>query len=157
MVIILTLLKKIQSMFKFGKNSQNKGFTALIIVILSSYQILLLKRGKTAPYMPGRWSLPGGASENGETPEEVAKRELKEETGLSFISLKKTISSDYDGYKVIFFITEIIEKPPISLDSENEEYGWFTLNQVAQLDKNREVIPGLYEDIKNNFDLIFSV
>lgn len=40
-------------------------------------RVLLQKRGDS-----GKWGFPGGAIELGETPEEAAVRELKEETGL---------------------------------------------------------------------------
>jgi 8-oxo-dGTP diphosphatase len=44
-------------------------------------RILLLKRaGRSA--MSGQWFLPGGAVERGEMPEEAARRELVEESGL---------------------------------------------------------------------------
>ena len=41
-------------------------------------EILLIKHVKS-----GYWSFPKGHVENGETEEETAKREIKEETGLS--------------------------------------------------------------------------
>ena len=40
-------------------------------------RVLLQKRGDS-----GKWGFPGGAIELGETPEEAAIREVKEETGL---------------------------------------------------------------------------
>lgn len=43
--------------------------------------VLLVRRG-TPPNI-GRWSLPGGAQELGETAEQAARRELAEETGLT--------------------------------------------------------------------------
>ncbi|WP_316861525.1 NUDIX hydrolase [uncultured Cohaesibacter sp.] len=46
-------------------------------------QILLVKRGN--PPLKGRWSLPGGVVEVGESLKEAVKREVMEETGLSFI------------------------------------------------------------------------
>ncbi len=50
------------------------------IVLLRGDEVLLIKRGK--PPALGQWSLPGGAQELGETAEECARRELREETGL---------------------------------------------------------------------------
>ncbi len=44
-------------------------------------KILLLKRNHTETY-PRTWCLPGGHSEKGERPEETARRELFEETGV---------------------------------------------------------------------------
>ena len=64
---------------------QNPKPTATLICIKGD-KILLVKRA----FDPGKgeWSLPGGFIELGETPEEAAKRELKEETNLDGEAIK---------------------------------------------------------------------
>lgn len=51
------------------------------VVVWKQGQVLLIRRGK--PPMKGRWSLPGGRQELGETTRETAHREILEETGLT--------------------------------------------------------------------------
>ncbi len=50
-------------------------------------QVLLIRRG-LAPYL-GKWALPGGFLEQGETVEQCAMRELEEETGVKDIYLQQ--------------------------------------------------------------------
>ena len=56
------------------------------VVIRRGNEYLFIKRAKE-PYK-GYWALPGGIVEYGETVEQAAKREAKEETGLEIRLLK---------------------------------------------------------------------
>ncbi len=55
---------------------------AVCTVVVDDQAGLLLVKRNVAPKI-GSWCLPGGFMELGETPEDCALRELKEETGLS--------------------------------------------------------------------------
>lgn len=70
------------------------------IVLLRGEEVLLIRRGK--PPAKGDWALPGGRQELGETAEETARRELREETGLdcgplTLVGHVDSIHRDADG------------------------------------------------------------
>ena len=84
-------------------------------------------------YESGHWDFPKGHIEPGEDPEETAKRELQEETGISEIHL-------LDGYKqalryffrqkgigifkvVIFFLAETTQSE-VTLSAEHVGFDW---------------------------------
>jgi len=45
-------------------------------------KLLLVRKSMDDPHQPGRWELPGGRMQNGETPDEALIREVYEEVGL---------------------------------------------------------------------------
>ncbi|MER7458665.1 NUDIX domain-containing protein [Micromonospora sp. NPDC126480] len=54
-----------------------------VLLVDPSGRLLMQLRDGEAAYFPHMWGLPGGHGEPGESPEETALRELREETGLA--------------------------------------------------------------------------
>jgi ADP-ribose pyrophosphatase YjhB (NUDIX family) len=76
-------------------------------VLFQGDAVLLVERGSGPS--EGLWSLPGGSIEAGETAEETARREVREETGLDaeFVGLAGVydiIDRDEDGAVVLHFV-----------------------------------------------------
>ena len=98
---------------------------AAVVIILHPDReaALLLRRGPTAPWMPGRWGLPGGRVESGERIEEGARRETWEEAGQRLGTLHKlTERRGVDGMTV--FWTWWQGDPPRLLDAEHDRWVW---------------------------------
>lgn len=54
-----------------------------VLALIKDDQVLLLQRSSDAPWMPNVWHVPGGRVEAGETVQEAAVREIREELGIS--------------------------------------------------------------------------
>ena len=72
-------------------------------VVLSDQRVLLIRRGKQP--LVGRWSIPGGTVESGETLEQALVREMAEETGLEVEPQELLTVFDWierEGDRVVF-------------------------------------------------------
>lgn len=67
-------------------NLWHKPWVAVDAVILMDGKLVLVRRGKEPA--KGRWALPGGFLEYGESTEEGVVREVQEETGLNTLSMR---------------------------------------------------------------------
>lgn len=103
-------------------------------------RILLTRRSDN-----GRWCLPGGRTDPGESLSETCERELWEETGIraavqrlvGLYSSPDAVVRYRDGstYQVIaaVFEVKVISGEP-SLKSEVTELGWFTRDEALSMD-----------------------
>ena len=55
---------------------------AVVFLVDPEGRVLMQHRDRHAKVSPNQWAMPGGKIEEGETPEEAARREVMEETGL---------------------------------------------------------------------------
>jgi 8-oxo-dGTP diphosphatase len=103
-------------------------------IILDGDSILLEKR-KNSPGK-GKWSIPGGLVDLGETAEEAVIREVKEETGLevhdprlvdvvSYISLDEKGGFMYHYVIIDYFVTSRGGKPKAASDADDLKWVYF--------------------------------
>jgi len=119
----------------------DRPFVGIGIVVLKPAAVLLVRRGKAPNW--GRWSLPGGAQELGETAEAAARRELMEETALAVGPLHLAANVDaihHDDagrirfhYTIIDFAAAWIAGNPVAGDDVSD-LTWAPLDKLDEYD-----------------------
>lgn len=123
---------------RLGREGQIRLGTSAII-FNDDGKFLLTKREDN-----GRWCLPGGAVESGESLAEACEREVLEETGLS-VRVKRLVGvyshPDQlvvykDGHKAqivaIHFEVEVVGGEP-GLSNETTDFGYFTVQEMGSM------------------------
>lgn len=123
--------------------------TATVAVINSDKKILILRRGETAPWMPGRYCLPGGRVEPDEDCTYAASRELSEEAGISYpVDNLDTINIVYSkDYTKTVWIAHV-NSDKVVLNWEHDDYAWVSSQESSYYD----LVPGLNTTIKTLCD-----
>jgi ADP-ribose pyrophosphatase YjhB (NUDIX family) len=106
-----------------------------LVVVDNQDHILLVKR--SVPPQMGKWCLPGGFMEMGETPESAALRELKEETALvgRIETLLGVTTSKGDLYDTILLIGYLIKNysgNPVAGDDASE-LAFFPITSLPEI------------------------
>lgn len=90
-------------------------------------RILLIQRSNDDPVGANTWENAGGNIECGETPEEAIKREIREETGITEITIKDvayvSLVNDDEPYLIIAYICES-HTETVTLSNEHRAFMW---------------------------------
>ena len=104
------------------------------IIITKDDKVLLMKR--KGPHGTGTWSTPGGHLDFGETPEQCAAREAKEEVGLDVLDIRfRAVTNDVFEATGKHYITLWMDgrstgEPVIAAEREVAEIGWFAWDSL---------------------------
>lgn len=107
------------------------------VILIRDEQVLLLKRENV--HGSGSWSTPGGHLDFGESPEECAIREAKEETGLDITDVKfRAVTNDLFDVEAMHYITIWMEGECLSGEAvvnatyEMSEVEWFAWDKLPE-------------------------
>jgi len=106
-------------------------------VVSRDGKCILLKRPESNRSYPGHWSLVAGKIEEGESPEEAARREIEEETSIKVVKPLGTMDPLYvrEGktlFKVYPFHFDSEGAEPV-LNKENEAFTWASIDEVSSM------------------------
>jgi 8-oxo-dGTP pyrophosphatase MutT (NUDIX family) len=144
---------------KFGERVGREGVlrpgASGLIFDADRERILLTRREDN-----GRWCLPGGGMDAGESANEACVREMLEETGLEvrvtkLIGIYTTpdILMEYpDGNRiqpVAFSFEAEITGGELGLSDEVTEFGWYTVKEMESMDILEHHVPRIRDGIEN--------
>lgn len=116
-----------------------------ILVFNTQGELFIQKRSQTKDIYPGYWDLAaGGVVLDGESYEESAKRELREELGISGVRLRPLFDQYFEdaGNRVWGRIFACTSNGPFSLQKEEIDYGRFiSLGEIEALNQAEPVTP----------------
>lgn len=109
-------------------------------VILKDDKVLLLKRSKKEEFNKGKWDLPGGHIEAGETVNESLKREVKKETGLvvavdsiiNIVEFEKEHKAFRQEKRGLRFLVNYLSGEVKLNENEHSEFQWLTLTEAIE-------------------------
>ena len=110
------------------------------VIVNQGGKLFLSKRGKRAQNEKGKWELPGGALEFGDTFEGTIVREMMEEFDItvgivdSLEPFNHVISDEHQHWVALCYICKLIKGvPKIMEPDKSEQIGWFDISELEKL------------------------
>ena len=124
-----------------------EGLNDYVTVIAVRENKIAMIREYSYPHDEWLYQFPEGVIDTGETPDDGARRELAEETGLTTERIKK-IGINYDHHRRnttidhVFIATGIKEgaKPVGDEEEHGTETYWFTIDEVKNMLRNGKIV-----------------
>lgn len=127
-------------------------------------QYLLVKRSDKEKRWPGMWTIPGGKVKQSDfigvptaineqwydVLEFACRRKVQEETGIGQYEYeypKYLCNIALKDRLIISFGAKILKPPLILLSDELTDYCWATVDEVLEMDKNKQIIDGIASEI----------
>ena len=104
---------------------------AASVAIVRKTDLLLIQRNR--PPSEGLWTLPGGRLEPGETAEQCAVREVREELGLELFALRPLLKLRHGQFELQTFATQAFEGEVAADAGEIRGWRWVRAHEVARL------------------------
>ena len=102
-----------------------------VVIFDEEGRVLILLRPKTVSWAPGKWALPGGHIDEGETPMMAAVREVREETTL-LVPNPRQFHVSSNG-EVVYFTTDEYYGD-VTIDFEHDDFAWVYPSQLTNYD-----------------------
>tara|TARA_R100000008_G_scaffold75351_1_gene54543 strand:+ start:709 stop:1110 length:402 start_codon:yes stop_codon:yes gene_type:complete len=128
---------------KIRKVKKLKG--AFVVILDEQDRALILLRPGWISWGANLWAYPGGKIEEGETPEEAAIRETKEETTLDISNIQE-IDSQRQPIKA-YYTRDYVGN--VEIDFEHEDWKWVTREEMEQYPLAPGVLD-IYDGVLNN-------
>ncbi|MEU3708969.1 (deoxy)nucleoside triphosphate pyrophosphohydrolase [Streptomyces catenulae] len=117
---------------------------------------LLAARRSAPPALAGRWELPGGKVEDGESPEQALVRELREELGVEVEPLEP-IAGEWGlrpGFVLRVWVARLVSGEPRPLQ-DHDELRWLEPDEelsVDWLDQDRPAVAAAMRLLREGTD-----
>ena len=105
-------------------------------------QVLMVRTDKWS----GKWGIPGGKIEYGESSEEALRREIAEETGLQIADIEFVLAQDCidseefyrpEHFILLNYICRLSGEPDVTLNEEAQAFRWVSEAEALRLNLNK--------------------